>query len=348
MSSHVWLKRALYIALILISLAAFKGLDLYRKAFSPNIYLNPAEKTYLYIKTGWTYDDVMAAIEERQLVKNMNSLKWVAQKKNYSAHVNPGRYRIKTRMSNNDLINLLRSGQQEPVELTFNNIRTLEQFAGIVDEQLEMDSGKLLAYLKSEKEQKKLGFDRYTINCMLIPDTYEVYWNISVEDFLVRMSKEYDAFWNNRRSRKAEGMGLTREEVITLASIVNEETRKNDEKARIAGVYINRLKRGIRLHADPTVIYALGDFNVKRVLRKHYQIDSPFNTYLVDGLPPGPICLPDISSIDAVLNYEKHDYIYFCARPDFSGYHNFARTLEEHNRNAALYRSELNKRRIYR
>ena len=182
---------------------------------------------------------------------------------------------------------------------------------------------------------------------MFIPNTYEIWWNISPKAFIERMYKEYNDFWNPRRQRKADGMKMTREEVITLASIVNEETRKDDEKPRIAGVYMNRLENRIRLHADPTVIYGLGNFSIKRVLRKHYMIDTPFNTYKIDGLPPGPICFPDISSIDAVLNYEKHNYFYFCARSDFSGYHAFARTLAEHNRNAALYQHELNKRRIY-
>ena len=172
-----------------------------------------------------------------------------------------------------------------------------------------------------------------------IPNTYEVYWNMSVEGLLDRMHREYQSFWNKRRMHKADKLDMTPEEVITLASIVNEETKKNDEKARVAGVYINRLREPMRLQADPTVIYALGDFSIKRVLRKHYQISSPFNTYRVDGLPPGPICFPDIASIDAVLNYEKHSYLYFCASPDFSGYHVFARNLSEHNRNAAAYRN---------
>lgn len=348
MTAHVWLKRIMYIILILLALAAIKGIDLYRKAFAPNIFLNNEEPRYLFIRTGWNYDSVLAAIKAQGLVKNMNSLKWTAAKKNYASHVNPGRYLVKNRMSNNDFINMLRSGRQEPVILTFNNIRTLEQLADRLDEQLEMSAEEFLHYVYTDSVPEKYGFNQYTINCMFIPNTYEVFWDVSVPDFTDRMYSEYNNFWNSRRTRKAEQMGMTPEQVITLASIVNEETRKNDEKAKVAGVYINRLNKPMRLQADPTVIYAWKNFGIRRVLRKHYQINSPFNTYRVDGLPPGPICFPDISSIDAVLNYEKHDYLYFCARPDFSGYHSFAKTLTEHNRNAALYRSELNKRRIYR
>ncbi len=348
MDGHVWLKRAAYIFILVFVVAAFKLLGLYRQAYAPNIHTPGKNDVYLFIRTGSSYTDVMETLRSMGVVKNEKSLEWVAHKKNYPKHVYPGRYLIKNRMNNNELINTLRSGRQKPLNLTFNNLRTLEQLAERVSEQLEFGADTLLSLLKSDSVQKKYGFNKYTINCMFISNTYEVYWNISPVAFLDRMYKEYNAFWNNRRQSKAQAMNMTREEVMTLASIVNEETRKNDEKARVAGVYINRLKKGIRLQADPTVIYGLGNFNIKRVLRKHYQLETPFNTYLIDGLPPGPICFPDISTIDAVLNFEKHKYYYFCARPDFSGYHTFARTLEEHNRNAELYRRELNKRRIYR
>jgi UPF0755 protein len=347
MDAHVWLKRLMYILVIVLALSGVRILSLYRKAYAPNIFTKEKEEVYFYIKTGSTYPDVINAIKALEIVRNMNSLEWVAAKKNYPNHVYPGRYLIQNRMSNNELINMLRSGKQKPLNLTFNNLRTLKQLSDRISEQLEFSSDTLLALLNSGSIQKKYGFNKYTINCMFISNTYEMYWNVSPGAFLDRMYKEYNAFWNNRRQTKAEKMGMTREEVMTLASIVNEETRKSDEKSRVAGVYINRLKKGIRLQADPTIIYGLGNFNIKRVLRKHYQLETPFNTYLIDGLPPGPICFPDISTIDAVLNYEKHNYYYFCARPDFSGYHAFARTLDEHNRNAALYRSELNKRRIY-
>lgn len=251
-------------------------------------------------------------------------------------------------MSNNDLINMLRSGSQEPVKVSFNNLRTLSDFSSRISEQLEMKNEDLLKLLNSSATQKKYGFNKHTIKCMFIPNTYDIYWNISAEDFLARMYSEYQAFWEGKRSRKTENLGMTPEEVITLASIVNEESRKEKERPRIAGLYINRLNKPMRLQADPTVIYAVGDFTIQRVLRKHYKINSPYNTYRVDGLPPGPICFPEIASIDAVLNYEKHKYLYMCAKADFSGYHAFATNLKEHNKNAAKWQKELNRRRIYK
>jgi len=347
MKAHVWLKRIIIVLLVVIILAGIKGINLYRRAFAPNIFVT-REDTYLYIATGSTWNDVIEEIKELKLARNSKSLEWTVDKKNYRNHIHPGRYFVKNRMSNNEFINMLRSGHQEPVQLTFNNIRTLEQFSDHIAVQLEFDAATLLNLLKSDSIQKKYGFNRYTINCMFIPNTYELFWNTPANEFLDRMYREYESFWNNRRTLKAKELQLTREEVITLASIVHEETDKDDEKRRIAGVYLNRMKEGMRLQADPTVVYAIGNFNIQRVLRVHYQVNSPFNTYRVDGLPPGPICFPEIVSIDAVLNSEHHDYLYMCAKPDFSGYHVFARTLTEHNRNAELYRRELNKRRIYR
>ncbi len=348
MKAHVWLKRIMIILVILIILAGIKGFGLYRKAFSPNIFIPRDSEVYLYIPTGSKYEDVIDKIKKLKLVRNINTLEWTALKKNYPNHINPGKYKVKNRMSNNEFINMLRSGKQDPVQLTFNNIRTLEQLAKSISQQLEFDAPTLLALLKSDSIQKKYGFNQFTINCMFIPNTYEFYWNTTPDQFLERMYNEYNSFWNIRRQHKADNMGMTREEIITLASIVNEETDMDEEKARVAGVYLNRLKKGMRLQADPTVIYAIRNFNIKRVLKTHYQVNSPFNTYRVSGLPPGPICFPEIASIDAVLNYEQHNFLYMCAKHDFSGYHVFARTLSEHNRNAELYRTELNRRRIYR
>lgn len=348
MSAHVWLKRVIYIFLLILVIAAVKGYGLFRKAYAANIFTSDREELILYIPSGSDYNDVLAIIDKEGIVKNMASFSWAVEKKNYPNLVKPGRYKVKNRMSNNDFIDMLRAGKQEPVQLTFNNVRTLDQFSVRIAEQLEMNAIDLLNLLESDTIQSKYGFSPYTIKCMFLPDTYEIYWNISPVRFLERMYTEYGKFWKGRQDRQAEGIGLTREEVITLASIVDEETNMDNEKPRIAGVYMNRLEKGMRLQADPTVIYAVGDFTINRVLRKHYRIDSPYNTYKIYGLPPGPINIPEKSSINAVLNYEKHRYLYFCAKPDFSGYHNFARTLSEHNKNAALYRNELNKRRIYR
>lgn len=348
MSSSKLIKILLYIFLAVILIIGIKGYDMYHKAFAPNVNITNGEDITFYIHTGDSIDDIMCEINELNILKSKSTFKWTIKKKNYANNIKPGKYTIKHRMSNNELVNLLRSGRQTPVNLTFNNIRTLDQFAERISDQLELSSSELLEYINDPEVQNRFGFNKYTINCMFIPNTYEFYWNTSVEQFVNRMHNEYNNFWNKKRTYRLKSINMSKVEVITLASIVNEETTKSEEKTTIAGVYLNRLEKGIRLQADPTVIYAVGDFNIRRVLKKHYKIDSPFNTYRNDGLPPGPICLPEISSIDAVLNYEKHKYLYFCAKPDFSGYHNFARTLKEHNRNAEVYRRELNKRRIYR
>jgi UPF0755 protein len=243
---------------------------------------------------------------------------------------------------------MLKLGLQKPLKLTFNNIRTPQQLAGRISQQIEADSLSILALLTSDHVASSYGFDKTTIIAMCVPNTYEFYWNTNAKGFLDKMQKEYERFWNDERKSKAFKLGLTKVEISTLASIVEEETRFNIEKPKVAGVYINRLNKGIPLQADPTVKFAVGDFALRRILTKHLEIDSPYNTYKFRGLPPGPIRCPSISSIDAVLNAEKHSYLYFCAKADFSGYHDFAKTLTEHNRNAEAYRRALNKERIYR
>jgi len=335
--------------LIVIIVGGLKILDIYSKAFASNVVIHSKEKeAYFFIRTGWTYDSVFKSLKDLSFLTNYNSFKWTAERKNYAKHIYPGRYLLKNRMSNNELLNMLRSGKQIPVNLTFNNIRTLEELAGIVSKQIEADSIQLIRLMKDVATQKSYGLNNYTMACLFIPNTYEFYWNTSSIKFLERMSKESEKFWNRTRRMQAEKMKKTPEEIITLASIVDQETFMDNEKRRIAGVYINRLENGMRLQADPTIIFGLGDLSVHRVLRKHYQIDTPYNTYMHDGLPPGPICIPEKSSIDAVLDFEKHDFFYFCAKPDFSGYHNFARTLAEHTRFAKAYQRELNLRRIYK
>jgi UPF0755 protein len=333
---------------VLLVVGGIKALGIYSKAYAPSVSISDGKEFYLYIPTGSNYDSVKKTLVEADILKSIKSFEWTAIRKNYPNHVNSGRYLLKHRMSNNELVNLLRSGKQEPVKLTFNNIRTIRHFSGEIAKQLELDSLSLISHLTDTSTLAKYGFNENTISCIFIPNTYEIFWNISPEKFVARMEKEYRHFWNKTRQNKAKKIGMSQEEVISLASIINLETQKNDEKKTIAGVYINRVKMGMRLQADPTVIFALGDFSIRRVLNKHKNIDSPFNTYKYAGIPPGPICLPEISSIDAVLNYEKHNYIYFCAKADFSGYHSFARTLNQHNKNAKAYQRELNKRRIYK
>jgi len=291
---------------------------------------------------------VVSLLYENNYIINRNSFEWLAEKKNYRNHIYPGRYKLTNGMSNNKLLDLLRSGKQEPVKVVFNNVRTKEQLAGKIAKQIEADSISIMRLLKDKDFIGKYDLNIATISCIFLPNTYEFWWNTSAEKFIDRMNNEYKKFWNEKRLSKAKVLNLTKEDVVTIASIVDEETYKKDEMDDIAGVYINRLRKRMPLQADPTIKFALGDFTVKRILKKHLDIDSPYNTYKFYGLPPGPISIPSIDAIDAVLNYKEHDYLYFCASADFSGYHVFAKTLSQHNVNARAYQRALNKEKIYK
>lgn len=258
----------------------------------------------------------------------------------------PGHYVLRPGMSVVEVARMLKLGLQTPVRVSVNNVRTPAQLAHKLSRQIDADSAAIMRALTSKELAAEVGFDSLTLFSMFIPDTYEVWWTVTPEDFVRRMKREYDRFWTPERDALRARSGLSRLEVMTLASIVYEETRKTDEMPRIAGVYINRLRRGIPLQADPTVKYAMQDFGLRRILHRHLKYPSPYNTYLNRGLPPSPICMPGKNAIDAVLHFEEHDYLYFCARPTFDGYHNFARTLREHNVNARAYSAELNRRKI--
>lgn len=334
--------------LIVFFMAALAGVaGIYYLAFAPNVNLGDHDNRYFYITRNSDYQEVREQLVSEGVISNIKSFDILAQRKNYHNRVIPGRYLIQNRMSNNSLINLLRSGAQDPVRLTFTNIRTLEELAGSIASQLEIDSVTTLYYLLNDSVIKNSGLNTPDIKLLFIPNTYEVYWTTSPERLITRMQSEYNTFWNASRLELAAQTGLTPEEVGILASIVQSETNRADEMPRIAGVYINRLRRNIPLQADPTVVYAMGDFSIRRVLNRHLETDSPYNTYLHAGLPPGPINLPEPRTIDAVLNYEKHDYLFFSASPEFNGYHVFARTYREHLRNAREYQQALNERRIF-
>jgi len=251
-------------------------------------------------------------------------------------------------MTNDKLIKLLRSGDQIPVKVIFNNIRDIYQLAGIISQQIEADSISLITEFTNQEVINSMGLSLETISTIFIPDTYEFYWNTSAVGLVKRMYEEYLNFWNANRIYKAEKLGMSIPEVVTLASIVEKESNKSNEKPMIAGVYINRLDKGWRLQADPTLIFALGDYSIKRVLNAHKDFDSPYNTYKYRGLPPGPICIPSISSIDAVLNNQNDGYLYFCAKDDLSGYHVFAKTNVQHNSNARKYQKALDNMKIYK
>lgn len=338
-------KKRIYIILIvclvlLLGTATNFSLKLFRSNTNKQF-----EQGYLYIPTGSNLDDVVAIIKAQHILNNTESFKWVASKMNFK-NIKPGKYKITKGLSNIELVRLLRSGKQEPIKLTFQNIRLKTDFAGYIGKNFEIDSLAFLNMLDSIDLVRQYGFDEETIFCMFIPNTYELYWNTSKEKFFERMQKEYVKFWNTERLAQAKAIGLSPVQVSILASIVDQEALLNREMVRIAGVYMNRLNRGIKLEADPTVIFANGDFTVKRVLYKLLQKDSPYNTYKYNGLPPGPICMPSVAAIDAVLHFEKHNYIYFCAKEDFSGLHNFASNVTEHQMNARKFQQALNNRGI--
>jgi UPF0755 protein len=331
------------VVIIVLTAGTYFGYDIYKKIFLPNVL---PEQPYINIPTRATFDSVVKVLAEKKIIKDSASFVWLAKKMKYPSKVQPGHYVLSEGMNNKDLISLLRSGKQTPVKLTFNNIRTAGEFASIVSRTIEADSISLMRLINDSMHVQKFGMNKFNCLVMFIPNTYEFYWNTSAEKFFERMEKEYKVFWTDTRKGKAKAMGLTKAEVSVLASIVEQETKRDDEKPVIAGVYLNRFNKGWRLEADPTLVFALGDFSVNRVLSAYKEIDSPYNTYKYPGFPPGPICMPSIASIDAVLNYSKHSYMYFCARPDFSGYHSFAMTYTEHLINARRFQKELNKRNI--
>jgi len=335
-------------AIILVSIgfivAGIRAFQLYGYIFENNV----KHTGFVYIPDSATYDQVIDSLKAGDFLANYKSIKWVANKKKYPDLIKPGAYKLEKNWSNNKLIDVLRSGAQTPIKVIFNNIRFRKDLAARLSHYLEADSAAFLKELTDTVVAQKYGFTYASFPAMFIPNTYELYWTTTPVEFVDRMKQEFDRFWTNERKKKAEAAGMTPVQATTLASIVQEETVKPDEMHKIAGVYINRLKRGWRLQADPTVKFAVGDFSIKRILNQHLEIESPYNTYKYKGLPPGPINFPNPKSIDAVLNYEKSKYLYFCAKEDFSGYHNFSRTLREHNRNAARYQRALNKNRIFK
>lgn len=338
------------IALIGLVVAAIIAYTIYQTMFVSNTAFNN-DVAYVYIPTNATYQEVRAELQP--LLKDIDKFDALAERKKYTTNIKAGKYAIKKGMNNNDIINSIRSNNM-PVKLSFNNQESLERLAGRVSAQIEADSLELFAVMSSPEFLKANNFSEKTALGMYIPNSYQFFWNTSAEQFRERMLKEYHRFWNEERLAKAKAIGLTPEKVMTLASIVQKETAKVDERKRVAGVYINRLNIGMPLQADPTVIYAIkkasGNFGqiIKRVLYKDLELDSPYNTYRYVGLPPGLIAMPDISSIDAVLNYEKHEYFYFVANVERFGYHKFAKTLSQHNVNKQEYVRWINKQGVNR
>lgn len=342
-------KILVYFSLVVVVAASIYGYMLYRNIFSPNTRF--AEKEiFVYIPTDADYNKVLEIVSP--YITDMERFKMTAEKKSYITNVKPGRFLFKKDMNNNDLIVALRNNV--PLNLAFNNQERLEDFAGRIGSQIEADSTSLMQSFTDETFLKEQNMTRENVLSLFIPNSYEFFWNTSADKFRDRMAKEYRKFWTPERLEKAKKQNLTPLEVTALASIVHKETVKSDERPRVAGVYLNRLERGIKLEADPTVIFAVknnaNDFTleIKRVLYKDLETDSPYNTYKYAGLPPGPIAMPDVTALDAVLNPEKHNYIFFCASVTNFGYHEFAVTAAQHEVNRQKYVAWISKQGIKR
>lgn len=313
---------------------------IYQIVYTANILTERDDRMFI-IRKGYTFRQVQEDLGKGGFVNDMVSFSLVARLMDYDKEIQPGRFLLRRNMTNIQAIRVLKSGQQEAVKITFTNVRLISELAEKITKNTGVRPEEFDDAVDDFVENNKDGFTKENVISLFIPNTYEVYFNVLPEDLVGRMNSEYKKFWTEERQAKAKKLGLTPIEVSTLASIVQAETVKKEEAPIIAGLYINRLKNDIPLQADPTLVFASGDFGLKRVLNQHKEIDSPYNTYKYAGLPPGPINMPQISTIDAVLNYQQHKYIYMCAREDFSGYHNFANTLNEHNKNARKYQTAL-------
>ena len=342
-------KRKILVAVIIVFsmvLTSF-GYYFYQIIKTPNV-VTGTEARSLFIYPGTTFKQLQKQLYDERYINDPVSFGFLAKLLDYDENVKPGHYVLERDMSNLQAIRLLRSGHQTPVNVTFNNIRTKDELASRITKNLMADEKEFHQLLNDSATVASYGFDTQNVVAMFIPNTYEFFWTTDEAELMERMHKEYKRFWTEERLQKAQKMGLSPYEVSTLASIVQAETSKADEMPRVAGVYLNRLNKNMRLEADPTLVYAANDFTIKRVLNEHKAIDSPYNTYMYLGLPPGPINVPHISAIDAVLNAEDHSYIFFCARADFSGYHAFATNYNEHLRNAHKYQRALNERKVFK
>ena len=316
--------------------------------FAPNIFPRSDEKAFLCIPDSSNFDSVVILLDKEAKVWNTTAFKQVAGLLRYGVKIRPGKYELKKGMNNFQLVRILRSGRQTPVQLSFNNIRTKEQLAKRLSEQIMADSASIIKLLNDSAYLSAFQLNPYTSVSLFIPNTYEVFWNLNAKQLFERMNKEYTKFWTPERKAKADSIPLTLSEVSTLASIVEEETNNAADRPMVAGLYINRYKTGMPLQADPTVKFALGDFSIKRILFGHLRTISPYNTYKNIGLPPGPIRVATPKAIDAVLNFTHHNYIYMCASETLNGVHKFAVSWEEHSANAARYQQELNARKIFK
>lgn len=337
-------KKKIIIAVLLCFclLAAIVGVLFFKTFMAGNVQ---NREVTVVVPPGADFEQVMDTLRKYDVLKSESSFRNTANSLKYRT-IRIGKYDISDCRTNLDLVRLLRRGQHFPVKFTFNNVRTLDQLVEKVGHKFFFEPEALSALLHDRNYMQKFGLSDTTAVCLFIPNTYEIYYDITAEDFLNRMNGYYEQFWNKKRKKTASEIGLTPVQVATLASIVEEENMRPSEKAIIAGLYINRLNKGMLLQSDPTVKFALGDFARKRILNADLLVDSPYNTYKYKGLPPGPIRIPEASTMDSVLHYRHHDYLYMCAKEDFSGYHNFTASAAVHAQNAARYRAALNARNI--
>lgn len=319
----------------------------YQVVYAANLNVEK-EDSFFYIPTGSDFKDVQKLMKNQRITGNLVAFSFLSKLMDYDKAVKPGRYLIKKDMNNLEAIRMLRAGEQTPTRISFTAAKKVNDLAKPIAVNIELTESQVNDFLTDSSRMIQFGFIPETYISMFIPNTYEVYWTIDGNTLMNRLKKEYDEFWNADRRAKADSIDMTLAEISTLASIVQAETAQSDEKPRVAGVYMNRLSQGIALQADPTLIFAADDFSIRRVLNTHKEIDSPYNTYKYAGLPPGPIRMPNVTSLDAVLNYEDHSYIYFCAKEDFSGYHNFAVSYSDHRKNARKYQKALNAKKIYK
>ena len=340
-------KKKILIPLIIFStILTTVSVYTYQMLYSPNFLINSEDK-FIIIDDNTDFNELIKKLEDDTLINDILSFSFLSKIMEYQENIKIGAYKVKMNMTNYDMITMLRSGNQTPIKLTFSYARKMDDLAEKITSRLKMSKDDLLNYINDNIENYN-GFEKSDIISVFLPDTYEVYWNVSPKNLTNKMYSEYKKFWNSERIAKLENINLNEKEAIVLASIVASETRMLDEADRVAGLYINRLRKNMRLQADPTLIFAANDFTIRRVLNKHKKIKSPYNTYIHKGLPPGPIRLVPKQYIDAVLNYEEHNFIYMCAKEDFSGYHAFATNLSDHNRNARKFQIALNMKKIYR
>lgn len=341
------LKKLSYLFIIFLIIGGIAAYWAYGIIFTPNTAFEE-DVVNIQIPKKTSFEEVLTMLADKNVLKDQGSFERVASWMNYNRNLVPsGNYELKKGWTNKDIISKLRSGIQKPINLTFNNVRTIEELMGSLSADICLDSTDLAEYFLDTVNLSKLGFSKETILTLFIPNTYQIYWDIDLKELENRMKKEHNSFWSqNERRAKADLLNMSEEEVYTLASIVEKESIHASERPIIAGLYLNRLEKNIPLQADPTVVFANGDFEIRRVLNRHLRYDSPYNTYIYNGLPPGPIYMPSIASIDAVLNPEDHDYLFMCAKPGYGSRHAFAKTNRGHERNARIYHEWLSQQGI--